>query len=168
MEAEFLHLWLAALLFAVVLMALVWRLAIRLGNAGIVDIAWSAGFAPVVIFFALAGSGAPVRRALIAVMVSVWSLRLGGYLLVRVSAHHPQEDRRYARLRSEWRAGQSQNVRLFSTAGRAVGAAVGAVAAGVSESAAASATFGMGWLPAVDHRHLGRDARRPSDAALQG
>ena len=42
-------LWLAALLFAVVLMALVWRLAVRIGNAGIVDIAWAAGFAPVVI-----------------------------------------------------------------------------------------------------------------------
>jgi steroid 5-alpha reductase family enzyme len=111
MEAEFLHLWLAALLFAVALMALVWRLAIRLGNAGIVDIAWSAGFAPVVMFFALAGSGAPLRRALIAVMVSVWSLRLGGYLLVRVSAHHPEEDRRYARLRSEW--GAQANRRMF-------------------------------------------------------
>ena len=33
MEAEFLHLWLAALLFAVILMALVWRLAIRLAAA---------------------------------------------------------------------------------------------------------------------------------------
>jgi steroid 5-alpha reductase family enzyme len=107
---EFLHLWLAALLFALVLMALVWRLAIRIGNAGIVDIAWSAGFAPVVIFFAAAGSGALARRALITTMVSVWSLRLGAYLYVRVSAHHPLEDRRYARLRSEWGAKASQKM----------------------------------------------------------
>jgi hypothetical protein len=63
---EFLQLWLAALLFAVVLMLLIWRLAVRIGNAGIVDIAWAAGFAPVVIWYAAAASGAPARRALIA------------------------------------------------------------------------------------------------------
>jgi steroid 5-alpha reductase family enzyme len=111
MGSEFLHLWLGALFFAVVLMTLIWRLAIRIGNAGIVDIAWSAGFAPVVIFFAAAASGALPRRALIAAMVSVWSLRLGAYLYVRVSSHHPLEDRRYARLRSEW--GANANPRMF-------------------------------------------------------
>ena len=89
MWPEFLQLWLAALVFAIVLMALIWRLAIRIGNAGIVDIAWSAGFAPVVIFYAAAASGALPRRALIALMVSLWSLRLGAYLYVRVRSHHP-------------------------------------------------------------------------------
>jgi len=43
MTGELLRLWLLALLFAVVLMTLTWRLALRLGNAGIVDIAWAAG-----------------------------------------------------------------------------------------------------------------------------
>ena len=104
MWTEFLQLWLAALLFAVVLMLLIWRLAVRIGNAGIVDIAWAAGFAPVVIWYAAAASGAPARRALIALMVSIWSLRLGVYLYVRVRSHHPQEDRRYARLRADWGA----------------------------------------------------------------
>jgi steroid 5-alpha reductase family enzyme len=104
MGTEFLHLWLAALLFAIVLMALIWRLAVRIGNAGIVDIAWSAGFAPVVVFYALAAGGAPPRRAMIALMVSLWSLRLGGYLYLRVRAQHPLEDRRYAQLRSDWGA----------------------------------------------------------------
>jgi steroid 5-alpha reductase family enzyme len=104
MGSEFLQLWLAALLFAVVLMALIWRLAVRIGNAGIVDIAWAAGFTPVVILYAVAGSGAVARRALIALMVSTWSLRLGAYLYLRVRSHHPREDRRYARLRSDWGA----------------------------------------------------------------
>lgn len=111
MGTEFLQLWLAALLFAMVLMTLIWWLAVRIGNAGIVDIAWSAGFAPVVIFYAAAAGGAPPRRALIAGMVCVWSLRLGAYLYVRVSAHHPLEDRRYARLRSEW--GAKANQKMF-------------------------------------------------------
>ncbi|MFI4868350.1 MAG: DUF1295 domain-containing protein [Steroidobacterales bacterium] len=106
-----LRLWLAALLFAIVLMTLVWRLAMRIGNAGIVDIAWSAGFTPVVLFYAAAGSGAPSRRALMAAMVSLWSLRLGAYLYLRVSAHHPLEDRRYARLRSQW--GAQANAKMF-------------------------------------------------------
>jgi len=109
--AEMLWLWLAGLLFAIVLMALVWRLAVRIGNAGIVDVAWSAGFAPLVLFYAAAGSGAPARRALIAAMVSLWSLRLGTYLYLRVSAHHPSEDRRYARLRSQW--GAQANAKMF-------------------------------------------------------
>jgi steroid 5-alpha reductase family enzyme len=108
---EFLPLWLVALLFAIALMALVWRLAVRIGNAGIVDIAWSAGFAPLVIFYAASGSGAAARRALIAAMVSLWSLRLAGYLYLRVSSHHPQEDRRYARLRSDW--GAQANRKMF-------------------------------------------------------
>jgi steroid 5-alpha reductase family enzyme len=111
MGTEFLRLWLAAWLFALVLMALVWQLARRIGNAGIVDIAWSAGFAPVVLFYAVAGSGAASRRALIAAMVGLWSLRLGVYLYGRVSAHHPVEDARYARLRSEW--GAQADAKMF-------------------------------------------------------
>ncbi|HEY1726279.1 MAG TPA: DUF1295 domain-containing protein [Steroidobacteraceae bacterium] len=111
MFAEALHLWLWALLFALVLMALVWAVAVRIGNAGIVDIAWATGFAPVVLFYALAGNGAPARRVLMAAMVMLWSLRLGIYLFWRVSAHHPHEDRRYARLRAQW--GRQVNRRMF-------------------------------------------------------
>ncbi len=111
MWAEFLQLWLVALLFAVLLMVLIWHLAVRIGNAGIVDIAWAGGFAPVVIWYAAAGSGTAARRALIALMVSIWSLRLALYLYVRVRSHHPHEDPRYARLRSDW--GTQVNRRMF-------------------------------------------------------
>jgi steroid 5-alpha reductase family enzyme len=111
MWPEFLRLWLIGLLFAVASMAVVWAIAVRIGNAGIVDIAWSAGFAPVAVFFALAASGAPLRRTLIAIIVSLWSLRLGSYLYVRVMSHHPQEDRRYADLRRGW--GEHTNRNMF-------------------------------------------------------
>src|ERR1700681_1625708 len=84
MGTEFLQLWLAALLFGIGLMTLIWWLAVRIGNAGIVDIAWSAGFAPVAVGYAAAGDGALARRLLIASMVSIWSVRLGAYLYVRV------------------------------------------------------------------------------------
>jgi steroid 5-alpha reductase family enzyme len=111
MWPEFIRLWLLGLLFAAVLMAVIWGIAVRIANAGIVDIAWSAGFAPIAIFFAVAGDGFDVRRAMIALLVSLWSLRLGGYLYVRVMSHHPKEDRRYADLRREW--GEHTNRKMF-------------------------------------------------------
>jgi steroid 5-alpha reductase family enzyme len=43
-----------------------------------------------------------VRRALIAAMAAVWSLRLGTHLLVRIARKHPEEDGRYRQLRKDW------------------------------------------------------------------
>ncbi len=84
--------------------AAVYGLSRRLDNYGVVDIAWSYAFAALAAFYALAGRGWPVRRALLAAMVVVWSLRLGTHLLVRVARHHPVEDTRYAQLRRDWSA----------------------------------------------------------------
>ena len=77
-------------------------LARRLNNYGIVDIVWSYAFAAVATFYALAGSGWPLRRAVMAAMVGVWSLRLGTHLLIRIAHHHPVEDTRYVALRRDW------------------------------------------------------------------
>lgn len=85
--------------------ALVYALARMIDNYGIVDIAWSYAFAALASFYALFGAGWPVRRALIAAMVAVWSLRLGTHLLVRVSRKHPVEDGRYGQLRRDWSRG---------------------------------------------------------------
>jgi steroid 5-alpha reductase family enzyme len=98
----FLELILGATAFAVVLMFVVWRVALRANNLGIVDVAWSFGFLPVAVLFALLAPGDPARRALVAGMAGLWSLRLGTHIAVRVRGHHPQEDVRYAQLRAEW------------------------------------------------------------------
>jgi steroid 5-alpha reductase family enzyme len=113
MWPEYLRLWLLGLLFAALLMAVVWGIAMRISNAGIVDIAWSAGFAPTAILFAVLANGSPLRRAVFASMVSIWSLRLGGYLYVRVMSHHPKEDRRYAELRRSWGTRTNRNMFAF-------------------------------------------------------
>ena len=84
--------------------AVVYALARRLDNYGVVDIAWSYAFAALAAFYAVVGSGWLVRRALIAAMVTTWSLRLGTHLLIRVAKHHPAEDTRYAQLRRDWAA----------------------------------------------------------------
>lgn len=104
MPGEFLILSCSAFLAVFCLMAITFAFSQKIRNAGIVDVVWSAGFAPVALYFALASSGNPLRRAMVATMVALWSLRLGSYLFVRVKGHHPQEDRRYSQLRLEWGA----------------------------------------------------------------
>ncbi len=82
--------------------AAVYLVARRLDNYGVVDIAWSYAFAALALFYALAAPGWPLRRALIAALAIVWSLRLGTHLYVRVMGHHPVEDGRYLALRTRW------------------------------------------------------------------
>lgn len=91
-----------ALAVMAVAFALCHLLARRIDNYGIVDVLWSYAFAALAAFYALAGSGWPVRRALLAGMVVAWSVRLGTHLLVRVAGHHPVEDTRYVQLRRDW------------------------------------------------------------------
>jgi steroid 5-alpha reductase family enzyme len=91
-----------ALGFAVPFMAATWIVAVRIRNAGIVDIAWSASFGPIALLYALAGHGWAPRRWLITGMVLLWSTRLAAYLWRRVMGHHPEEDTRYRDLRRRW------------------------------------------------------------------
>jgi steroid 5-alpha reductase family enzyme len=89
------------------LMLLVWLASVRMRNAGIVDIAWALGFSILATLAAAQGGGFGVRRVLVAAMVLVWSLRLGGHLYARVMGQHPVEDGRYQELRRAW-AGHAQ------------------------------------------------------------
>jgi steroid 5-alpha reductase family enzyme len=84
---------------ASLLMVVVWVLAERIRNAGIVDVAWSLGFAPIALMDRLLGDGEPWRQNLMTLMAVVWSLRLGIHLWKRVARHHPAEDGRYVELR---------------------------------------------------------------------
>ena len=95
---------LCATLALALLFAVIYGIARGLNNYGVVDIAWSYAFALVAVFYALAGPGWMLRRALIGAMVIVWSLRLGTHLYRRVMGHHPTEDSRYRQLREDWSA----------------------------------------------------------------
>ena len=57
-------------------------------NNGIVDVAWSFTFTPLVLVYAWAGGGDPARTWLLVLMVLAWSLRLTIYLYRRVMALH--------------------------------------------------------------------------------
>ena len=85
--------------------ALVYLLARRIDNYGIVDVAWSYAFAALAAGYAVLGGGYLPRRALIALMAAVWSARLGTHLLVRIARKHPVEDGRYQQLRKDWGSG---------------------------------------------------------------
>jgi steroid 5-alpha reductase family enzyme len=84
--------------------AVVYVVAKRIDNYGIVDVAWSYAFAALALFYAFAATGWTLRRALIGAMVTLWSLRLGTHLYRRVMGHHPEEDGRYRQLRQDWAA----------------------------------------------------------------
>lgn len=94
----------AAALLLVGLFLLTWRVSLRVDNFSIVDVAWAYAFAPVAILYAICLEGWVARRIVIAGLVTLWSLRLGTYLLRRAAAHHPEEDARYTVLRERWSA----------------------------------------------------------------
>jgi steroid 5-alpha reductase family enzyme len=93
---------LSALAGLCVVFALFYLLARRINNYGIVDIVWSYAFAVLALFYSLLAPGWPPRRAFIAALAVLWSLRLGTHLQRRVLGHHPVEDGRYVQLRKDW------------------------------------------------------------------
>ncbi|MGC9346964.1 MAG: DUF1295 domain-containing protein [Anaerolineae bacterium] len=81
------------------LMVVLWIVSLIMENASIVDIFWGPGFVLANwIYFAL-GDGAVTRSWFISILVTIWGLRLGGYILWRNSGKG--EDFRYRRWREE-------------------------------------------------------------------
>lgn len=102
-----------ACLVAFLTMTLVWGVSLRLRNAGIVDIAWSALFAVLALLYALLGGGDPLRRAVAASLMMIWSIRLATHLWRRVVGHIEVEDGRYAKLRAGWGAAADRKMLGF-------------------------------------------------------
>lgn len=123
MNSPYLWLPVAGLLWVLIEMSGTFVLARWLKNYGVVDVVWSLGFAPLmVLYWVLAArmhydaklDGYPewnwAAASTLTGLVVLWSLRLGGHLWVRVRAHHPQEDVRYAELRREWGAAAARKM----------------------------------------------------------
>jgi steroid 5-alpha reductase family enzyme len=83
-------------------MLLVWTWAKAIKNAGVVDIFWAINFSIIAIVLCLMADGFWERKIIISLMVLIWSMRLGIYLLIRVGSHLQVEEGRYKRLREEW------------------------------------------------------------------
>jgi steroid 5-alpha reductase family enzyme len=95
------ELYLAGLAAAAALGLLTWLLSLKLRNVSIVDSLWSLMFLLQAWIYA-AGAGAAAshgtRTGLVLVLVSVWALRLSGYITWRNWGHG--EDRRYQAIRA--------------------------------------------------------------------
>lgn len=117
----------------VVAMSVAWIVGRRSGT-GWIDVIWTLAVgAATAIALALA-QAPPARRALVAGLVAVWSLRLALHIALR-TAHDPH-DPRYAALMEEWGARAPLRLFLFLQA-QAVAGFVLAVAAYLAATAAA-------------------------------
>jgi steroid 5-alpha reductase family enzyme len=85
------------------LMFLLWMLQRQTGNAAVVDLGWTASVPMLHLYFAVASGHAwSPRHLLLVLLVSLWGLRLGGYLFwTRLRPGMPEEGR-YIKLREEW------------------------------------------------------------------
>jgi steroid 5-alpha reductase family enzyme len=75
-----------------------WALSLVLRDASIADIAWGLGFVLVAWLAVAIGDGPLARRLLVAVLVTVWGLRLSGHMLWLRRGHG--EDFRYREMRA--------------------------------------------------------------------
>ncbi|NLI46145.1 MAG: DUF1295 domain-containing protein [Acidobacteria bacterium] len=83
---------------ALALMTVLWLLSVRLRDASVVDVFWGLGIVLVAWLTYARTDGFDGRRLLLAVLVTVWGLRLAGHILWRRRSHG--EDRRYAAMRA--------------------------------------------------------------------
>ena len=93
-------LWSALAILIVMLST--WAISVAIRNASIVDIVWGLGFVVVGWVARATADGDDARQWLLTVMVSVWGLRLAGYLAWRNIGHG--EDYRYKNMRKHWGA----------------------------------------------------------------
>lgn len=91
---------LASAIAIAILMFSTWVLSVAIKNASIVDIVWGTGFVVVAWVSYAVGDGDDTRRIVIAVLVTLWGLRLAGYLAKRNLGHG--EDYRYRAMRKHW------------------------------------------------------------------
>lgn len=104
----------AVLAAMVAVMTAAWGVQRLRRDTGWVDVFWTFGTGASCASAALwplpADEAVLARRLLVAMLVGVWSLRLGSYITIRVS-RGGAEDARYRRLRAQW--GSAYSGRLF-------------------------------------------------------
>jgi steroid 5-alpha reductase family enzyme len=88
-----------ALMFA--MMTALWLIQRAKGDAGVVDVGWSAGLGIIAVFYAVFAGGDFSQRLLVGVLAGLWSLRLALYVYLN-RVRGKEEDGRYQTLRAKW------------------------------------------------------------------
>ncbi|HEX7675926.1 MAG TPA: DUF1295 domain-containing protein [Bdellovibrio sp.] len=91
-----------ALVLMTLIMTVTWLFARQWDNYSIVDVVWSLSFSLMGCFYFLTSQGWWLRKALVLLVILLWSLRLSYFLARRIYSHHPNEDSRYKTLRKEY------------------------------------------------------------------
>ena len=98
-------------LLAALMMSLGWLWQRPRSNAGIVDVLWAGGVGGGAVLFALLGDGGLWPRVILAVLGSLWGIRLAMHLWQRVRGE--PEDGRYQHLRAHWHGSQFRFFLIF-------------------------------------------------------
>lgn len=96
----FFQVYFHALLMIMILMTIIWITSIILKNVSIVDLFWGLGFVLTAGFYFISTEGLGSRKVILLILVSIWGLRLSGYLTWRNLGKG--EDYRYKQFRSKY------------------------------------------------------------------
>jgi steroid 5-alpha reductase family enzyme len=87
--------------FLIILMIATWCLSEYIGKAAIVDVVWAFSIGLLSLLYAvLINTGNSYRGWLVAIVTTLWSLRLGTHLLIRLSKE--KDDKRYLEIIKSW------------------------------------------------------------------
>ena len=145
-----------------------WLVSLALRDVSIVDIAWGLGFVVIAWVAFVSGDGDAGRRTLLAILVTIWGLRLAGYIGAR-KLRHPGEDPRYGAWREKW----GDRFWIVSLVNVFLLQAVLVWIVSLPVQGASARDAGLGWLDWVGVALWARGAllrgrRRRADGALQG
>jgi len=96
----FLTIYVNGLLLILGFMTAVWLVSLVLKKASIADPFWGLGFVVVAVYYHLSTANDSLRKVVVLMLVTIWGLRLFGYLLWR--SYGQPEDYRYAQFRKNY------------------------------------------------------------------
>jgi steroid 5-alpha reductase family enzyme len=110
---SFFNLWLQAFGVIMILMTILWIVSIFLKNVSIVDLFWGAGFVLTAGFYFISTEGNIQRKIVLLSLVTLWGIRLSGYLAWRNIGKG--EDFRYREFRKKYGENRYWWISFFQT-----------------------------------------------------
>jgi steroid 5-alpha reductase family enzyme len=109
----FFQIYFQALLVIIGMMSVLWIISVIIKNVSIVDLFWGLGFVITTGFYFISTESFGARKVILLILVSIWGLRLSGYLAWRNLGKG--EDYRYRQFRSKYGEKRYWWVSFFQT-----------------------------------------------------